>query len=400
MDFKMATRSTRTTKTIATDEGRMIAPELHTKDTDTKYLGNEPLFVKQPDADLRASTLTRSFNWYTHFFDRKVAKEQLALYAEYTERPELGKQIRKVDDKEVMSTFGWIARLHMRGLNLTEAEKAKLDAELTRLTQTMKKQVPVEIAPEEKPASNRPNVQEIMRERARVAAGDLEGILDEFIISGAKTASINVNTVGTLTEHNVLPQHISLLSEVWRKKLTEFQEILEGTDPQLTEAYAHYTKHQIKAVVKFCESVLAGLDSYINVKKAAKRPRKRKPVSAEKQVSKIKFLKTFDELKLVSVHPSKLIGATEAYCYDTSKRKLWYLVADSHVGSLGVKGSTIQGFDTTKSGMKTVRKPQEVLKKLLTVGKPASRKIFSEINAVHACPNGRSNENLIFLKVY
>jgi hypothetical protein len=33
-------------------------------------------------------------------------------------------------------------------------------------------------------------------------------------------------------------------------------------------------------------------------------------------------------------------------------------------------------------------------------GKPASRKVFSEINAVHAQPNGRTNEHTIILKAY
>jgi hypothetical protein len=74
-------------------------------------------------------------------------------------------------------------------------------------------------------------------------------------------------------------------------------------------------------------------------------------------------------------------------------------VADSHVGALGVKGTTILGFDTTKSGVKTLRKPAEFFKKFMTAGKPAARKLFTEINAVQAQPNGRTNEGLIILKV-
>lgn len=395
----MATRTPKIVKSSSTSDGRMIVPDLHPKDTDIKYLGFEPQFIQQPEENKRVSTITRTLNWYNHFFDRKVAKEQLALYASYINLPDVSKQLRRVDDKEIITGFAWLARLYMRGFNLTDPEKTKIENEINRLLKTLAKPEVVEKVEEVK-VSNRPNVQEIMREKAREAAGDLEGILDEFIIAGAKTANINVNTVGTLTERNVLPQHVSMLSEVWRKKLSEFQEILDGEDEQLVEAYAHYTKHQIKAVVKFCEAVLAGLDSYINVKKASRTPRKRKAVSPEKQVSKIKYLKAFEELKLVSVHPSKVIGASEVWCYDTAKRKLWYLVADSHVGTLSVKGATIQGFDSTKSGVKTVRKPVDLLKKFMSAGKPSSRKIFAEINSVQTIPNGRTNDNLIFLKVY
>lgn len=397
----MTIRSAKAKKSSNSDS--MIMPELSLRDADIKYTGGEPLFASQPEPERRPGALAIAFNWYSRYFDRKMAKEQLALYVETTYSDikiaqNLAKQLRRVDDHEVMATYGWLARLSMRGLALDENEKERLGSEINRLIMTLAKPEVVAKVEEVKPV--RPNVQEIMRDKARDAAGDLEGKLDEFIIAGAKTATIDVNTIGILSEKNILPQHISMLSEVWKKKLYEFQEVLEGTDNQLNEAYAHYSKHQIKAVIKFCEAVLAGLDSYINVKKANKSPRKRKPVSLEKQVSKIKFCKKFDEFKLVSIHPGKIIGATEVWAYDTAKRKLHYYVADSHVGTLGVKGSTILGFDTSKSGVKTVRKPADILKKLMGAGKPASRKLFTDIAAVHAQPNGRTNENLIFLKVY
>ena len=398
-------RTAKTAKVAKKQEvnGSFIMPDLVARDADVKYTGGEPIFSLQPEEERRSGALSIAFNWYSRYFDRKVAKEQLAVYVEnfpdeFEESVILAKSLRRVDDKEIMATYGWLARLAMRGLKLNEEEKSRLQSEISRLINTLSKPEVVEKVEVEKP--NRPNVQDIMREKARDAAGTLEGELDEFIQAGAKTAGVNVNTVGVLSGNNVLPQHVSILTEVWKKKLSEFNEVLAGTDKQLNEAYGHYSKHQIKAVVKFIEAVLAGLDSYISVKKVSRTPRKRKAVSPEKQASKVKFLKTFEELKLTSVHPAKIVGASEVWAYDTAKRKLWYLIADSHVGALGVKGATILGFDATKSGVKTVRKPAEVLKKLMAAGKPAARKIFTEINSVQAQPNGRSNENLIILKVY
>jgi hypothetical protein len=197
-----------------------------------------------------------------------------------------------------------------------------------------------------------------------------------------------------------MPQHVSILQNIWKAKLSEFELALSGDDEQLTEAYSHYSKAQLKAVIKFCEAVLASLNSYISVKKAAQAPRKRKAVSPEKLTSKLKYLKEFAELKLTSVAPAKIVGATEVWMYDTTKRKLHYYVADSHIGTMTVKGTTVIGFDATKSGVKTLRKPADTLKKLMAGGKPASRKVFSEINAVHAQPNGRTNENILILKAY
>lgn len=392
-------------KSVDSTDGRMIMPELSVRDTDVKYTGGEPLFATQPDDDRRAGALVVAFNWYSRYFDRKAAKEQLALYAENycgEKATAFAKQLRRVDDKEVMATYGWLARLAMRGLVLSEIEATRLRSEITRLIQTLSKPEVVEKIenPEEVKVSNRPNVQEIMRERAREAAGELEGILDEFVLAGAKTTDLNVSPVGVLSQRNVLPQHISILSEVWKKKRDEFQAVIDADDAQLTEAYRHYGKIQMRNMVKFCDAILAGLGNYINVKKSSKAPRKRKAVPVEKQAAKVKFLKTFEELKLVSIHPSKIIGATEVWMYDTAKRKLWYLVADSHVGTLGIKGTTVLGFDAAKSGVKTLRKPAEVLKKLMAAGKPAARKLFAEVAAVHAQPNGRTNENLVILKAF
>ena len=398
-------KTIKTSKTAKKQEfsDSFIMPDLMVRDTDVKYTGGEPIFSLQPEDERRAGALAIAFNWYSRYFDRKVAKEQLAVYVEnsldeFKDGQALSKSLRRADDKEIMATYGWLARLAMRGLKLNVEEKARLKSEINRLANTLSKPDIVEKPKVEKAV--RSNVQDIMREKARDAAGSLEGELDEFIFAGAKANAVSVNPVGVLSGHNVLPQHVSMLAEVWKKKLSEFNEVLAGTDKQLNEAYGHYSKHQIKAVIKFIEAVLAGLDSYISVKKVSRTPRKRKAVSPEKQASKVKFLRTFEELKLTSVHPAKIVGASEVWAYDTAKRKLWYLVADSHVGTLGVKGATILGFDSSKSGVKTVRKPAEVLKKLMAAGKPAARKLFNEINAVQAQPNGRSNENLIILKVY
>jgi hypothetical protein len=400
----MATKSTKSAKTPAVGE-RVIAPDLNPKDPDIKYTGTEPLFVSQPDTDRRSLAQTLSFNWYSRYCSNKDAKEFLAHYC--TVNPEFNafaKDIRKIEEREVIPSIGFLARMYLRGLDLNEREQKLLKSEINRLVETLAKPTVIESSTakpaETAVASNRPNVQEIMRERTRECAGELEGWFDDFIINGAKTADTAVNPVGILSERNILAQHVSILTEIWRRKLNEFEDVLTSKDPQVIEAYARYTKTQIKAVIKFCEAVLAGLQGYITVKKATAAPRKKKAQSPDKVVSKLKYLKTFDELKLSSVAAKSLVGATEIWLYDTSKRKLHYYVADGHIGTMTVKGTTIIGFDATKSGVKTIRKPAEVLKKLQSAGKPASRKVFTEINAVHTQPNGRTNEHMIILKSY
>jgi hypothetical protein len=74
-------------------------------------------------------------------------------------------------------------------------------------------------------------------------------------------------------------------------------------------------------------------------------------------------------------------------------------VADTHVGSFTVKGTGLIGFDTNLSVQKTLRKPADQIKALLTGGVAQQRKYFKDIKSTEIKFNGRSSDNLILLKV-
>ena len=377
---------------------------LNPRDVDQKYMGDEPFFPLQPDPESRISALARAFTWYHRFYNKKDGRELLAQYCEFNKRTEESKQLRKVHESEFLLTLCWLARMTMRGLELTEHENATLQNEISRLVKCLSgtaeaKTSMTSIAKEEVVTTNRPNIQEILREKASEAAGELEGVFDEFITEG-KTKT---KTMEVVSKFNVMPQHIGLITEVWKKKQIEFANLQLGSDKQLVDGYSYLSKIQIRNVVKFIDQVLTDLNAYISVKKASKAPRARKLVPVEKQVAKLKYLKAFKDaatkLDLVSIHPTKLHGASEAWVYDTAKRKLHHYIADEYSKTFTVKGSTLLGFDSAKSEVKTLRKPAEQLKEV-TGSKPAARKYFTEIKAVSTTPNGRFNEAMLILKAW
>ena len=153
-----------------------------------------------------------------------------------------------------------------------------------------------------------------------------------------------------------------------------------------------------KQCVKFCEQVIADCGNYVQIKKVERKPRAKKAISPEKLSAKFKYLKEFPELKLTSIAPAQLVGAGEAWLYDTKKRKLIHVMADTHMGTFSVKGSAIVGFDVQQTVGKTLRRPAEQIKELLGGSKPAARKVFKDIKATETKFNGRGNENLIILK--
>jgi hypothetical protein len=372
---------------------------LNPKDPDIEYLGPEPMFAVQPDEDRRRVALMRSFTWYGRFYGKKDAKEFLTQYLDLRERPQEAKIMRRIDEKECINTLAWLARMELRGLELSETESNTLQNEIKRLLETVNKPEVIEAVVE---TPTRPNIQDILKDKAREAGGELEGLFDEYITSGAGSKH-TLRPIDEVAKKNVMPQHISLLTDVWKKKLNEIEEALKGTDSQLVQGYQHLTKTQLKNIVKFIELVISDLNSYISVKKAAKAPRARKAVPVEKIVSKLKYLKTFKDtvskLDLMSISPIKLHGSSEAWVYDTAKRKLHHYIADDYSKTFTVKGSTLLGFDKTQSEVKTLRKPSEQLKEVMG-SKPAARKYFKDIKAVSTTPNGRFNTEMIILKAF
>jgi hypothetical protein len=198
---------------------------------------------------------------------------------------------------------------------------------------------------------------------------------------------------------NISPNMTGTVSAVWELRLIEFNEVLEGEDADLVDGYSHLNKNQLKQCVKFCETVINDCNSYVQLKKVERKPRAKKAVSPEKLTRKFKFLKEFDELGLKSEVVTKLVGASEAWLYDTVKRKLIHVMADSHIGTFTVKGSAIVGFDALATVQKTLRKPAEQIK-LVMGSKPVARKEFEAIKATETKFTGRGNENLIILKAW
>jgi len=368
-----------------------IVPSLRPSHDDAKYHGEEPDFLTVTH-DNRKISVIRACNWYSKFFDRKDGKEFICAYLEKRDQTVLA-QFMKVSDAHVEMSIAWLARMAERGLKLTEDEEAKLSSHVEYLLGTMVKEKPVKTE-----ETAKPKIQETMLDKAREAGGELEGLFDEFL--NDPRLSHGLKPIDELAKKNILPQHIPMLVNSWNKKLAEFNEVADGKDRQLTEAYSNLSKVQVRHTIKYIEQVIADLNSYVTVKRTAK-VRIKKPVSPEKQAANVKFLKEFElgKQKFVSLHPSKLIVSCEAWVYDTDKRKLHHYIADEYSKTFTVKGTTLLGFDGTTSEMKTLRKPEESLKSVMG-GKPAARKFFKELSTTPSAPSGRFNENMIILKAF
>jgi hypothetical protein len=371
---------------------------LNPKGAEVKYVGFEPEWKFQPDDTNRISSFANAFRWYQYHYGKKDAKDMIAMYLEINHRKSDAKLIRGIPDSQIRVTPGWVCRMVTMGLILNEHEQCILDEQISLMLKS-KQEVKKAIATDEETQQVKLTIQDHLREKASECAGELEGMFDDFIIAGAKM-SADFKPIALIRGMNISPQMIPNITKVWDLRMAEFNEVLEGVDKQLVEGYSHLSKAQLKQCVKFCETVLQDCTSYISIKKVERKPRAKKSVSPEKQASKFKYLREFAEFNLKSQSPASLVGASEAWLFDTVKRKLIHVMADTHIGTFTVKGSAVIAFDAATTVQKTLRKPEEQLKSVISVGKPAARKAFEVIKSTEVKWNGRGNENLIILKAW
>ena len=154
----------------------------------------------------------------------------------------------------------------------------------------------------------------------------------------------------------------------------------------------------MKKLVAFYHEIISACDMLAQEAKVNRKPRAKKAQPKEKIVAKLKYAKTNEQLKLVSINPADIIGAKELWVYNTKSRKLGKYVAAEYQ-ELGVKGTSITGYNINNSVQKTLRKPEEQLKEFKAAGKVQLRKFLDDIKAVDIKLNGRINEEVVLLKV-
>jgi len=369
---------------------------LNPKGAEFKYVGPEPEWRTQPTSENRLSQLAKAFQWYNYHYGKKDAKDMLCQYLEINHRPKDAKLMRGIPDSQIRLTPAWACRMTLIGLELTEHEQCIVDEQISAMLRAKQEIKKAQTEVDADAAVAKLTIQDHLREKISECCGELEGMFDDFIVAGAKM-SADFKPIALMRGMNISPNMISTVTRVWELRLAEFLEVLEGKDGDLVEGYSHLTKLQLKNCVKFCETVINDCNSYVQLKKVERKPRAKKAVSPERLTRGFKFMREFAELKLKSEPVTKLVGASEAWLYDTAKRKLIHVMADSHIGTFTVKGSAVVGFDALQTVQKTLRKPAEQLKEVTGSGKPAARKAFGAIKSTETKWNGRGNDNLIIL---
>ena len=351
-------------------------------DANVVMTGHEPKF----DRELSKLEMVSTLSWYTQNKDTKDAMKYATDYFKKNHKLNVEDVI-----KNYTTTFGFVCRILNNGGILGERDKIWFDDILVKIKEDLAKPK-VEVMVDDKPVQ--PNIQDRIREKASECIGELEGLLDEYILS--KFTS-NPKPYGIMHTLNIKGVHTNRILEHWKRIRSEYDNVLTTEDELIKEGYSNFSKPEIKKIIGFCDSVITDALKVVNESIKSRKPRQRKQKSPEQLVSKLKYLDKFEELKLESVSPKDIIGALQLWVYNTKSRKLGCYNAED-AGGLSVKGSTILNFNESKSTHKKLRKPEVTLPQVLTGGKVYLRNALDEIKAVASPLNGRLNTDTILLR--
>lgn len=318
------------------------------------------------------------------------------------------KAIRKTKDRYFNGTMVGVAACLVKGMpevhegfNSGKDTGAWLRTEIEKVMQSgAGDREEDEDAPKvDKPAVYVPSIQERVRDAAFAMSEELEDAYESYQLDPENFDPKAFKVLNLLKGKGAKAAHARIIRDFYARDLAELNELASGSaDEQLREGYKHRSRKQIKNFIAFLQEIESACNMLMQEAKITRKPRKVKAVSKDKLVAKLKYKKSDEPLKLVSVNPADIIGSKELWIYNTKSRKFGkYVAAEFH--DLGIKGTTITGFDESKSVCKTLRKPAEQLKEFKSAGKVALRKFLDDINAVDTKMNGRINEEIILLKV-
>ena len=338
-------------------------------------IDDEPRFT-EPMTKL---DLMHTLNWY---HQNKESRDALNYINLYTKKNKIQ---GKIDTSNGILTVGWLCRLVLNGNDIGDKGRAYIKKNLFFIDDTPAPVVVVDKGP---------SIQDRLNEKISEIAGDLEGAIDEVVTSKFNT----MPSPFAIMQDRAKGMHANKLVDIFKKRRSEFDDVLNTKDADVREGYSNFTKPQLKKLVAYCDTIITDAMKIAGEAKINRKPRKRKAKTPDQLVSKVQYCEKFDDLKLVSIKPKDIIGAMQLWVFNTKTRKLGVYHADD-AGGFSVKGTTITNYTESKSISKTVRKPDQTLPELLKAGKIALRNVLAGIATKESLLNGRINSDIVLLRV-
>lgn len=345
-----------------------------------EFYGPEP---EPDDTEMSSSDRAKALTWYGYNTDASMVREFYQDLLKAMDRQDDLKTLKRVPDVWLNRTGSYLSRLVMRGATLPESSLRFLEDRLTETLSHAEEE-------EQTKAKGTTNIQERIREKTSIFIGNLEGMIDDGL-----TEDWN------MYDHLRLTNATPLIAREVVKRYTpvrdELVEAHETTDPQLLEGYGSYGNEGIAKLALFYNAIIEDAARYAETGKKMRMPRKKKALSVEKLLRGFKYSKSYADMRIASIDPTKIIGAQELWTFNWKNNLLTVFRALDR-GGLSIRGSKIVNFDETSSVAKKIgRKTQERVDGVLSGGKVALRNLMNDISGTGGKPS-RLNDSTILLR--
>lgn len=323
-------------------------------------------------------------NWYNAHKDPKDATKYLSDYAKKN------KIKGKIVTSKTVSTMAWLVRMVHNGINLPEYAHEYIKLNIHEIFE--EEIITAEV--DDVPVKIVVSIQERMNDKIAEIAGEIEGSIDEYILSGFK----NIPSPYGIMHDKVKAAHAGKIVEIFKKRRVEFDEVLNTEDEQLKEGYSNFSKSEIKKLVAYCDQIILDANKLSGESKVSRKPRKRKVKTPDQLVAKVQVCEESLEYNLKSEPTKTIIGATSLWVFNIKNKKLGvYHALDSE--GFGIKGTSLTNFSEMKSKQKTLRKPDTVLPEVVKGAKVYLRNAMENLTTKDSPLNGRLNKDTIIVKV-
>lgn len=321
-----------------------------------------------------------ALNWYSYMGDHKEARSYLKDYLIGQGRQDEIRKLGFLPDWALPLTAAWVIRIENRGAKFPTDQTSFIEQKLKdsfKFLPKVEPEVVIQIA-----------------ERVVDKSVDLIAEIDTALDKRDSEFSV----YDFLKERNVTGKVARQIIEYYQPLADELDLAMNKKDVQVVEAYSHLKKPELRQYHDMVKSVIEDAEKFNDVKKASRKPRKKKVKSAANIVQFMKPKDEDKEFKIKSVNPANILGANEVWLFNTVYKTLTVLYAKTDKG-LGIHRTAITEYDEEKSVTKRIgRKANLILPVVLNGGKVERRKIIEKVNTDKIQIKDRVSGDVIILR--
>lgn len=240
------------------------------------------------------------------------------------------------------------------------------------------------------------NIQKAIINRVRETMGEIDQYIDDN--KYVKEIDKSFDIIEWMKSKELLAIHGRKMVTRLQEEQQEFRDIEH--DEQLQEGYRLISKKQILHFIELYDYVIDEIEKFINLQSnKRKQIQKPKKVKIEKIVKNFHYLKESEEFHIASVNPAEIIGSQVCIIYNVKYRSLKYLIAKDKTG-LQMKGSTLLNYDEDLSKQQSLRKPHDILNKIVKASRKEFFNLIQDLTTKPAPTQGRVNADCLVISIF